>query len=108
MGKKVEKHQDDQNSVKVKTDVRNYLPSRLPKKFKNIGEISPIINEVYSKYKSNGLKAIKVSRRGIIFSVEAKASPFENVGITQAEIMFDLDDIELLISAEVADVRLGV
>jgi hypothetical protein len=87
---------DTPNSAKVKADVRAYLASRLPKSFKTTGEVSAVLRSTYAKFQSGGLKALKTQRKGLNFSVLAKASPFDNVGITQAEIMFDLDDIELM------------
>jgi hypothetical protein len=78
----------------VKNKVKTELSSRLPKQFKTSESVIDILTGVKSKYAKDGLKALKVERSAGKFNVFAKASPYSNVGITQADILFNKNDLE--------------
>jgi hypothetical protein len=66
----------------VKNDVKKELASKLPKDIKSADEIRPIIDNVYNKYRSEGLKSlevVQVPKKAGEFEIVATASPGLNV-----------------------------
>ncbi|MVN85405.1 DUF4157 domain-containing protein [Deinococcus sp. HMF7620] len=88
--------QDTPDSRAVKAEVRAYLSGQLPRQGK-AKNTQATLQQAMDKFRPRGLKALRTKqvKRGQ-YQIEASASPYENVGLTDTKIMFDQDDLELM------------
>ncbi|WP_064013724.1 eCIS core domain-containing protein [Deinococcus puniceus] len=87
---------DTPASRAVKANVRTYLSGRLPQQG-TANDIKTVLKQAMERFKPQGLKSLRTQalRRGR-YQIQASASPYENVGLTDTKIMFNADDLELM------------
>ncbi|GAQ22439.1 hypothetical protein DEIGR_102467 [Deinococcus grandis] len=95
-GQKPGTGEDSSRSVAVKARVRTYLAATLR------GPATPAVirntlEHTMNQFRPQGLNALRTRKVGRgKYGIEASASPYENVGLTDTKIMFDADDLELM------------
>jgi hypothetical protein len=81
---------DDPNALKTK--VKNALKSQIKPTMEK-AEINTIVNSVYSQYKPEGLKKIRVADKGPQLAVKISASAEEIAAVFGPESTLDLSDL---------------
>ncbi|GGK94704.1 eCIS core domain-containing protein [Deinococcus radiotolerans] len=95
-GQKPGTGEDSSRSVAVKARVRTHLAATLR------GPATPAVirnalEHTMNQFRPQGLNALRTRKAGQgRYGIEASASPYENVGLTDTNIMFDADDLELM------------
>jgi hypothetical protein len=84
---------ENASSSPVISKVKQELSTRLPSAAKDKAEVLFVVDDIYKKFSSEGLKTIHIVPDGERFAVKVSASPEETGCIFDAESSIDLSDL---------------
>lgn len=93
-GKKDEKDKDkDKASSAVIVKAKQELSARLKGPVKDKAQVQAVVDDVYARLRSEGLKTVRVTPEGAKLAVKVSASPETTGGVFDTESSLDLSDL---------------